>query len=167
MSLILQPSDFIGKYKIVKNGYTQSDLQDFIDIYESQYLKKLLGCELYALFIADLVSGVPQTPIYLTIFNPICEDYNCSIIESNGMKEMLKALIYFEYGRDSDNDITMSGNTRSSSDNSTKPTQITAGLYKFYNRGINSYCGIQELIHRNSTDYPTYNGQTLGYASFI
>jgi len=167
MANILQPSDFTGRYDIGQNGYTVTDLQGFIDFYEEDYLQFLLGCELYDLFVADLLNGEPQTPIYQAIFNSFCIDQDNCIIKSAGMKDMLKAFIYFEYARKSDDSVTISGNTQSSSDNSVKPSQIQAGLYNYYNEGINTYHAIQAYIKENETDYPTYNGQPKRISTWV
>ena len=87
MANILALTDFeSGEYTIPQDCY--SDIQPYLDKYEKKYLIELLGCDLYALFIADLVAGVPQTQIYIDIFNEICED-NCGTIQrSEGMKTM-------------------------------------------------------------------------------
>ena len=165
--IFLQPSDFKGRFDIGQNGFSAEDLQLFIEYYEKDYLTDLLGCELFQLFIDDLDSGIPQTTIYKVIYNALCVDNGCDIIKSEGMKDMLRAFIYFEFARKSDNQVTISGNTRSSSDNSTKPTQREVSLYLFYNEGLNSYKNIQEYICENITDYPTYNGQPKEAATWL
>ena len=74
MSIVVN-TDFKGEYNVSKNCY---DLIDFyIEKYEKKYLTKLLGAELYALFIADLTvtdPQVPQTQRFIDIFDEQEED---------------------------------------------------------------------------------------------
>ena len=67
MSNIIQLSDFVGEYELPESKYF--DRQPYLDKYEKEYLVNALGADLYKLFIADLVGGVPQTQIYLDIDN--------------------------------------------------------------------------------------------------
>ena len=166
-TIFLQPSDFKGRFAIGQNGFSADDLDDFIEFYEKDYLTDLLGCELFDLFIADLDQGVPQTQIYIDIFEEICVDLECGIIKSQGMIAMLKAFIYFEFARKSDDRVTISGNIRGSSDNSKKPTQRQASLYLFHNEGLDSYKNIQLFIVENEEDYPEFNGQPKDTATWL
>ncbi len=76
MSLFLEPSDFTGKYKISKNCYDEEVLQSYIDQYEDLFMCKLLGSDLYELFKADLdINNVPQSAIYLLIYNAFCKGF--------------------------------------------------------------------------------------------
>ena len=74
MSIVVN-TDFKGEYNVSKNCYDQLDT--YIEKYEKKYLTKLLGAELYALFIADLTvtdPQVPQTQRFLDIFNDFSID---------------------------------------------------------------------------------------------
>lgn len=106
MSLFLEPSDFTGKYKISKNCYDEEVLQSYIDQYEDLFMCKLLGSDLYELFKADLdINNVPQSAIYLLIYNAFCKDLNTysglnhwysnsnCLIQSQGILTMLKGFI--------------------------------------------------------------------------
>ena len=60
MSLIIA-DDFTGKYEVHISQFTADKLQEYIDRYETSILNKLLGVELYNLFITDIVLPVFAT----------------------------------------------------------------------------------------------------------
>ena len=143
MANIIQISDFTGRYNISSNAFKDAETQDYLDHYEKQYLTELLGVELYDLFIADLVNGVPQTQIYIDIFNSFAVDRNSCIIKSDGIKELLRGFIFFELMRKVGAKRTISGNTRNLSDNSANITQLDAGLWLFFNEAVDNHYAIQ------------------------
>jgi hypothetical protein len=73
MSNIIRTDDFVGFHYISVNPNCTNQLQKYIDKYEDYYLCYLMGEVLKSDFINDLVSGVPQSPDYLTIYNAFCE----------------------------------------------------------------------------------------------
>ena len=82
--MYLIPADFNGYYDISTDTFTGIDLETYISDIEPIALRRLLGVELYNLFIADLDgNGVPQTAIYQAIYNAFDVDYNCTIISSS------------------------------------------------------------------------------------
>lgn len=164
MANILTIADFSsGIYEIPVSTYTENDLQSYIDRYEKKYLAELLGIELYDLFIADLVAGVPTSPIYEKIFNPILEVVNGCDIHSEGMKVALKGLVYFHYVRDNITRITLAGAKRTTSDNSENIQALSANMGLRWNESVESYKAIQRYIYENLTDYPTFNGIKIQY----
>lgn len=171
--MITQITDYKGKYKLSTGMYDTAKLQDYINRYEPRYLKELLGVDLYNQFIADLdAENLPQSPNYIKIFNPLSEDvtslgitqtgapfngilsthylygYN-SILDSEGIKEMLKGFIYFEYAKDLMNEMTPYGNVRQSAENSENVGGIVTMIYTRYNEAIKSFQSIQEYILLN------------------
>ena len=160
--MYLIPADFNGYYDISTDTFTGIDLETYISDIEPIALRRLLGVELYNLFIADLDgNGVPQTAIYQAIYNAFDVDYNCTIISSTGMLEMLKGFIYYDYMRDSQFASVITGKNKSEFANSTKASFIEYGLQERYNVALQTACNIQWYIKENSADYPTYNGQTF------
>lgn len=161
--MILSPSDFVGKYELHTGMYVQSKLQNYIDIYEPMYLKQLFGVDLYNQFIGDLLNNVPQSPNFLTVFNPLSQDLGYSfysrygfnelnsMIISQGIKEMLKGFIYFEYAKDLNNQMTPYGNVKPISENSEAVNTLFSMMYTRYNEAINSYRAIQRFIRYTNT----------------
>lgn len=124
---ITTPTDYTGVYKITVQK--ASELQEYIDSYETHYLARLFGVELYEFFNADLNDGVPQTARFTAVFdsflrqdegegaifyigspfNPIVFPSvqgggiptvgQSTIRESKGIKDMLKGFVYFEFNK--------------------------------------------------------------------
>jgi len=164
---IVQTTDFVGEYKISQSRF--SDLDTYISNYEEFYLLRLLGADLYDLFIADLTSTtpqVPQTAIYLAIFNKFHTDNNGSFEVSEGIKKMLMQFIYFHYVRDQQTYNSTAGTVVNDNENSQQKL-FSGPLVDHYNKGVNNYKTIVNYILDNPNDYPEYNGINIYYASGI
>ena len=156
--MILSIQDFTGKYQVSTGMYDQARLQDYINRYEPRYLKELFGISLYNDFQSDLLNNVPQSPNFLTLFNPLSEDlgYNfyyfngiyegINQIDSEGIKEMLKGFVYFEYVKDLSNQITPIGLVKPDNENSTVANTLFSMMYTRYNEAIRSYNSIRDFI---------------------
>jgi len=163
--MIVQISDFTGKYEIHTGLYDQTKLQDYIDIYEKRYLVELLGATLYNEFISDLDPyNVPISPNFQQIFNSFIEDQTLvldnQILISEGIKQMLKGFIYFEYLKDTTNQITPNGLTIPSNENSTTATTLYSMMYTRYNEAVRTYRAIQWYI---ITNYNLKGGAVLNF----
>ena len=170
---ILQPSDFTDNpiYNIALTIQADAELETLIDDVEKNTLQELLGCDLYNLFIADLSAStpqVPQTQIYLDIFNAFCFDHVlCGPQKSQGMKDLLMAFVYFEWHRYNLNKSVSTGIVRGDSENSNIVLAESFGTYDKYNRAVSSYRSIQQYISDNSTNYPSFEGRRKMYNSAI
>ena len=167
---ILQESDFAsGEYCISTNRH-DNDLAEYITTYEKHFLLRLLGAELYGLFIADLTAPtpqVPQTQRFIDIFDPFEIDDNSCLHISEGIKEMLKQFVYFYYNRDKAFYNSASGFVRNDNENATNLNYNAPKLVNVYNEGINNYKEIQWYICDNDETYPEENTQILGPISGI
>ena len=170
MSLLnITYSDFgKGKYELHSGMYEQTKIDSYIDKYEKQYLIKLLGVELYKLFIADLVAGVPQTTKYLDLYNPFeYDDATCWITISEGMVDMVKGFIYFQYLKDQTNQVAVSGNIRPLGENSENVSTLNSMIYTRYNESVKTFKAIQRFICDNNSNYLDYNGISIRLANWI
>tara|TARA_R100000951_G_C2653560_1_gene185287 strand:- start:7185 stop:7697 length:513 start_codon:yes stop_codon:yes gene_type:complete len=170
MSLLnITYSDFgKGKYELHSGMYEQTKIDSYIDKYEKQYLIKLLGVELYKLFIADLVNGVPQTTKYLDLYNPFeYDDSTCWITISEGMVDMVKGFIYFQYLKDQTNQVAVSGNVRPLGENSENVSTLNSMIYTRYNESVKTFKAIQRFICDNNSNYLDYNGISIRLANWI
>ena len=167
MSIVVN-TDFKGEYNVSKNCYDQIDF--YIEKYERKYLLKLLGAELYALFIADLTvtdPQVPQTQRFLDIFNEFSiDENNYCLIESEGMRKMLIQLIYFHYVRENQVVNSATG-TVSSSVELGLNASFKGNIVQAFNEGVDNSHAIQWFICDNPTIYPEENIQILRYTSGI
>lgn len=171
----LTPSDFIGKYELHKGLYDTSKIEDYIIKFEPRYLMQLLGVELYNEFIGDIDWQLkePKSPNFQIIFNPLYEDINLyQLIESDGMLEMLKGFVYFEYSKDQMMQQTTFGGVQQKSENSKVLNSLQTLIYNRYNESIKTYRAIQDWILLNTTigtgqaiDYAYVGGNGTGYLS--
>ena len=174
--MILSIQDFTDKYQVSTGMYDQAKLQDYIKRYEPRYLKELFGITLYNDFQSDLLNNVPQSPNFLVLFNPLSEDmgYNfyyfngiyegVNQLDSEGIREMLKGFIYFEYVKDLSNQITPIGLVKPDNENSTVANTLFSMMYTRYNEAIRSYNSIRDFI-RYTTAPPLGQAVTLNLTS--
>ena len=69
---------------------------------------------------------------------------------SEGIKEMLKGFIYFEYAKDLSNQMTPYGNVKPTAENSEVVSTLFSMMYTRYNEAINSYRSIQRYLRFNN-----------------
>ncbi len=162
--MIVKATDFIGEYKVPKTLY--SEIDQFIEDYEKSFLQRMLGVELYNLFVADLVDGVPQNQIYLNIFEPLAYDLNNIVYQSEGIKRMLVELIYYYYTVSVQTYNTDTGTMSTESEVSTKASYKN-NIIVAYNKAVANAHVIQQYIFDNKEDYPTQNLQKIEYISGI
>ncbi len=157
---ILNDEDFEkGRYRIPLDPEQENDLNDTIQTVEDEILPQLFGVELYNLFIADLVAGVPQSARFVTIFEPFNDQTNGCITQSQGMKVMLKGYTYYDYVRDTNGAVTTNGTKNTISENSTDMNGIQYDLTSRYNDGVRNYKAIQTYMASIDPDtYPEYDG---------
>ena len=92
----LTTSDFVNKWELSKGMYSTTKLTEYIERYESTYLRNLFGVDLYNEFVSDLDANVPKSPNFKLVFDPLYVDENLYyMIESRGILDMLKGFIYF------------------------------------------------------------------------
>lgn len=170
--MFLSVTDFVGKFQLHTGIYDQSKLTSYIDRYEKKYLVQLFGVELYDEFMGDLVGNVPQSPNFIKLFEPFNAQLNmCSIVMSEGILDMLKGFVYFEYAKDLINQMTPFGNVSQNAENSTVVTTLNTMLYTRYNESIKTYRAIQDYMIYNTTvpigQIVSYNvvNQGAGYLS--
>tara|TARA_R100000541_G_scaffold17473_5_gene27245 strand:- start:275 stop:796 length:522 start_codon:yes stop_codon:yes gene_type:complete len=152
-----------GKWELATGIYEQQKINGYIDLYTNRLLAELLGVDLYNLFVADLdpQTFVPQDQKYLAIYNAFMhQGNNCNVIISDGMVDMIKGFIYFEYLKDQINQVWVSGNVAPIGENSKNISTLSQQIYTRYNQGVFTYHAIQQYICNNSSKYPTFNGQS-------
>jgi hypothetical protein len=164
MANIVTISDFEGSFQIQYDTRTTAKFNLIRDEFQNDFIFDLLGAELGALFLADLDgSGIPQTTRFEALYEPFTEDTDYGqVVRSKGLKDAVKAIVWYYFARQNNHLITTSGNTVKRSENadvSTDPFFLTQN----YNKAIESGYAIQWYINENLSDYPEYNGQELEY----
>lgn len=167
MAKIVQISDFTGDYAITMNSFSGTHLTRFVDTYEVNYLRDLLGVSLSTALLADIATPftAPTNANYLTIFNPIAYDCVGGQIVSEGIKQMLVGFIFFEYVRFQNIQNTITGNVKAENEVSTPAMWGQTNIYHNYNKSIDTYKAIQYHISLNEANYSTFNGIRKEYTS--
>ena len=166
MSIVVK-TDFIGEYNVSKTCYDQLDT--YIEKYEKHYLLKLLGGELYSLFIADLTVNdpqIPQTTRFINLYNPFYDDYESCLVISEGIRKMLVQFIYFHYVRELQFTNSASGTVTNSVELGIN-AKYQANIVQAYNEGVKNAQAIQWYICKNEDVYPEENIQEVEYTSGI
>lgn len=163
--MLLTTDDFINKWELSTGMYDTNKITSYIKMYEEKYLVHLLGADLYNEFIGDLANNVPQSPNFVKIFNAFNQDLNTltpfygggvtfghglnRILESDGILDMLKGFIYWEYARDLLNQQTPYGGVKQMSENSIVVDTPHSLFWERYNEAIKTYQAIQEYVYIN------------------
>ena len=166
MSIVVK-TDFVGEYNVSKTNYDHLDT--YIEKYEKHYLLKLLGGQLYGLFIADLTvtdPQMPQTTRFINLFNSFYEDYDEQLIISEGIRKMLVQFIYFHYVRELQTENSASGTVTNSVELGVN-AKFKGNIVTVYNQGVKNAQAIQWYICKNEADYPEENIQEIDYTSGI
>lgn len=169
MSLILQIEDFeTGWFETPLSTKQEKILQEVIDDVEAEYLPRLFGVELNALFIADLdPQGLPQTQRFIDIFIKFeIQVDTCpggtTIYQSLGLDKMLKAIVYFLYQRDQYTRATNNGPKKTRSENSEPARKVEHDIFSRWNKAVKWWEAIQYRMKTEDPDtYPEYNGLPL------
>ena len=166
MSDIIQIADLAGtEYSLPELKY--GSYQTYFDKYEKEFLTNLLGAELYGLFIADLVSGVPQTQRFINIYNAFSIDDNNCVRYSEGMKTAAMQYVYFYAVRDLAVKKTNTGVVFNNNEVSQGPFYSGFNIVEAYNEAIKNAKEIQWYICDNDDVYPEENVQLFEYISGI
>lgn len=158
--MIIERTDFTGRYSIPQNALSNADIDLYIAKYEVAYLQDLLGVAMFEEFEADF--GLPSMPArfsYIEDAFAYDEDTDGCIVRSEGMLEMLKGFLYFHIVRDMKYKNSITGIGASNSEIAREVTFDEANIYGRYNDAIATYEAIQRYIDDNSDEYPEYNGK--------
>lgn len=162
MGLLITKDDFIGKYAVAKSIF--DELDSFIERYEEDKLRDLLGVELFNDFKTAYEADplLPGNPELKSILDPIKEDNlgGCpKQMKNQGMKQMVLGLVYFQYMQDIIIKQTQNGGSLDKSELSDRTDSNY--IYDRYNEAVADYNVIQWFIEKNSDNYPKYNGIKL------
>tara|TARA_R110000772_G_scaffold125404_1_gene232110 strand:- start:1279 stop:1764 length:486 start_codon:yes stop_codon:yes gene_type:complete len=157
MSVFVQISDFSeGRFKLATNQYNQGDLQSLIDKFEKPYILQLFG-----LTMGNAIYSSPTSQLAVT--DPFQEEINDCLIISEGVTEMLKGLIYFEYARIKIVKSVVGGAVQSGSEQGQVKDTTSYDIYTRFNEGVDTWKAIQYKCSNDSVSYPDFNGYELKY----
>lgn len=187
---LLTATDFTGIFAVSQNKYDSAKLQLYIDQLEESYLEELMGCDLYALYKADLdVNNIPQTQRFIDIFNKFCYDTQYCVKDcepnyfdyplyflnycfnyqnkSRGIKDMLRGFMFAEYTRDQQITNSSIGANKSTGVASSLVANSAQAIRRHYNDSIKDYWNIQYYIVENESTYPEFKGVKKEYISIL
>jgi hypothetical protein len=152
--LFLTPNDFTGRFELHTGMFDQPKLVDYIQRYESHYLIQLLGANMYDQLQSDYdpLTSSFWSPNFEFLANPFHVDVNNGFGEtiiSDGMKTMLLGFIYWEYIKDTINQMTPIGNVIPQNQNSTPNSTIYSSMWSRYNESIKTFRAIQRWLILN------------------
>lgn len=168
MATFVTTEDFkSGPLRVAFNNLSEQNLQGVIDATERVLLPAVLGAELSKLLIADYdpLTGFTEQR-FTDIFEPFKVDHEKELVISEGIKQMLMLMIYFEYVRYQPIQNRETGNTTATNENSVQVSGIGSGLYLRYNESVKTAHAIQWMINQSDL-YPEYNGQCLNLTSWV
>lgn len=168
MSIVTTTDFETGTIKIAADIYTSADVTAYIAIYESIYLRKMFGKELYDLFNANLSGGVPTDARFLAVFNAFAETIDEDLVVSDGIKQMLKGFIYYEFVRKQPLVNTINGNTRNESEASQKsPGNSIMLIEEVHNTAVRTFDAIRTKIADDPDTYPEYDDSSSIKQTFL
>lgn len=181
MADIVEIADMLGTVQLQEDDCTEDLFNEIRDEWQDTYIYKLLGAELGKLFLADLDANSPTTlsPRFQAIYDKFVVDveecfsfsyygysvYSGKIVQSKGIKDYIKYVIWFYFARNNNVIISLAGNKLSVGENS-EPSADGFNLVRNYNKAIDTGRAIQWYVCNNEDghEYPEYNGTVLDYA---
>lgn len=157
--MILQPSDFVGKWAITQK-YNSNDIQQLIEAYEDQIIYELLGVDLGNDLITNIGSLSTELQFIYDSFAVNIES-DCGVtllVRSEGIKDMLLYMLTGIYYLTDFGTATSEGKVKFQPEGGELSTDNWNDNYKLYNRGVKSFKAIQKYIENNEIDYPDYKG---------
>lgn len=157
--ILLSVDDFDnGFLAIATNNFTEDDLQDYIDRYETFYICKILGAVFGQALIAEIAGTV--SPANQVLLDEWKKNDSCGkLIFSRGLKEALKGLIFYHVIANQDSESTQAGTTRPVSETSVR-TQAAGTARRRYNDALDTIDAIRWKCTVDAReDYPDYKGE--------
>lgn len=150
MATIVQVDDFQQPIEIAQLSQqpVRDAVQDCIDLYEPEFLTKLLGIDLYNLFNAGLVFNedgtldTDDTPeIWVNLLNQI--------------GGAIANYIYYNWNVDTNTQTSGIGQTKANSDNAAVASPIFK-MVKAWNKMVETVWQVYQFINNDPTDYGVY-----------
>lgn len=168
MGILVNKTDFTGKYTIAINSSNGANVDSYIALYETELILNLLGVNLGKDFIANCEANAgqfkPTAAAYLALYNAIQVDLTTQEISfplfthgrqliSSGMKNMILGLLYFYIVKDQPDIPTTDGFTRNAPQVGVSKEFDFTSFRERYNQAINDYKAIQYYIRLNIATY--------------
>lgn len=164
--MLIDSTYFINKLNLPQVGNTEglADVNNFITQYEPEYLRCVLGNELYDVFINEVDgSGLPSEQRWIDLLEGVSFTYkNCSYVW-NGFKPLTPALkispianyVFYQYVNNKVTDFTLIGEVQSTTDNNRVVSSVDR-LVDTWNRMVDMNKNLYRFLKANKTVYPEW-----------
>lgn len=165
MPILLSIDDFTGYHTLALNDSDETLLQAYITRDEKLAIVELLGVELGEAFIAGIGAGSPDAK-WTAIRDEFYEhDTDCNRMRhSRGIKEWLKAYVYYQFVFKTHDRHTQHGVAIGQSETSYVVTASNAArnAERRWNEALDTVEAIQWYVQENEDDYDEeYKGITI------
>src|SRR5574339_318819 len=159
--MIIDYTYFIGKLRLPQTGNTEGreEIEGLIEIYEPEYLRKVLGLDLYEAFTEGIAgSGTPDQR-WVDLLEGITFDHHGVNHRWNGFdpEDKLTPIanyVYYRYLEDTVSDVTLAGTSTGKTDNNARTSPMQK-MVNAWNDMVDMNSELDRLLH-NNTDYPEY-----------
>lgn len=149
---IITPTDFTGQYLIaqIEQEDVSNSVKEFIDKYEPIFLRELLGFELASEFITGLIPIPVDPPTIPPTYEPV-DPIWIALRDEMGLKEMLKAYVYWFYQEDNVTSTVGTGEGKLKKDNAAAASPL-AKMTRNWNEMVNEV----RFFDLSTETYPSY-----------
>ncbi len=161
--MIIDSSYFINKLNLPQAGNTEgvTDVNNFIEQYEPEYLKCVLGLDLYNAFIDGVDgSGLPDEQRWIDLLEGVDFTYKNCLYHWNGFKPDAKIspianYVFYQYVDNKVTDFTLIGMVQSTTDNNRVVVSDDV-LVNAWNRMVDMNKNLYRFLKVNKTVYPEW-----------
>lgn len=164
--MLIDSTYFVNKINLaqVGNSLGLADVNNFIAQYEEQYLRCVLGPELYAAFIDEVSgSGVTDDPRYVDLLRGADFMHNSRAYHWTGFVPLPPAIkvspianyVFYQYVENKITDFTLIGEVQSDTDNNRTVSPVDR-LVDTWNRMVDMNLTLRNFLQANKTIYPEY-----------
>lgn len=158
---LTKKSDFKGDINISQLSSTDADFVDLTAQIEKEYLRLLLGDDLYLLLIADLDAETPQSPQlspYVELVDGENYDNGSLTFVYEGLLKMLRYFIYAEWKIIRLSEDAEIGTVQQKKDKSDQLVryEVEKISNEAFNKGVDLYYDACTYISFHNEDFPTW-----------
>lgn len=161
MSNIIDYTFFTGKINLPQVGNTdgRDSVTGFIDTYETEYLKKVLGYDLWKAFTDGIAgSGTPDQR-WVDLIQGKEFEYNSKTYKWTGFENKpspISQYVYYQIQQDSAIDTTLVGQSTAAVENATRTSPVTK-MIQAWNDMAEMNIALWNFLYVNRTTYPEWD----------
>lgn len=162
MSILLNVSDFAGRYNVAKDSPSVQVVQSYIDLYEKSYIYQIFGVALGDEVIDYIDNPSPADPLLDKIIEPLSWQDRCgTLYESQGLQAILLGFVYWHYVTESHAQPSISGGVAIQKVETAATSLLSPEVTNRYNDSARWAKSVQFYCLDNLNDYPAFKGQKI------